>query len=129
MRRLRRMCSLGLLAAVLASAPVLAQEAHVVTPTELDELVSERADAADADRAALEAFLDRPEVQRIATQAGLDLRTAASAVAVLDEEEAERLAAKARDLDEALAGGQDYVVISTTALIIALLILLIIVAS
>ncbi len=129
MRTLRRMCSLGLLTAVLVSAPALAQEAHVVTPAELDELVTERADAADADRAALHAFLQRPDVQRIATQAGVDFRTAASGVAVLDDEEAGRLAAQARDLDEALAGGQDYVVISTTALIIALLILLIIVAS
>lgn len=129
METLRRIGGLALLAATLAFAPAAAQEAHVLSSEEIEGLVAERAAEADVDREALRAFLDRPEVRRIADDAGIDLQRAASAVATLEDGEAERLAIQARSLDEALAGGQDYVVISTTALIIALLILLIIVAS
>lgn len=119
----------ALLLLLLLAPPVFAQDAHVVAPEEMDGMVAERSQAADADRATLRAFLERPEVRRAGAVAGIDLRKAESAVAVLSEEDARRLADRALELDKALAGGSDVIVISTTTLIIALLILLIILVA
>lgn len=119
--------AVGALTAVSLAAPraVAAQEAHAATPEELEALVVRRTEAVDADREALRAVLQRPEVRRVARTAGLDIRRAESAVAVLDAEEVERLAPTVRQVEEALAGGAN-VVIPITTLIIALLILIII---
>lgn len=106
-----------------------AQEAHAVTGAELEALASERAAAVDADREAIRTLLRHPEVRRIAEGAGVDLQRAEDAVDVLDADEAANLAPRARDLNEALVGGDNVIVISTTTLIIALLILLIILVA
>lgn len=120
--------AVGALTAVSLAAPraAAAQEAHAATPEELEALVVRRTEAVDADREALRAVLQRPEVRRVARTAGLDIRRAESAVAVLDAEEVERLAPTVREVEKALAGGANVIVISTTTLIIALLILIII---
>lgn len=108
--------------------PVLSQGAHTVSPAELDELVQRRVEARAADRATLEAFLGRPEVRRIAAGAGIDIRRAETAVALLAPEDAAALATQAKRLDPALAGG-DKIVISTTAVIIGLLVLILILVA
>lgn len=106
-----------------------AQEAHAVTGAELEALASERAAAVDADRDAIRTLLRHPEVRRIAEGAGVDIQRAEDAVDVLDADEAASLAPPARDLTEALIGGDNVIVISTTTLIIGLLILIIILVA
>ena len=73
--------------------------------------------------------LDHPEVAAVAGRAGLDLKRAASAVATLDAQQLAQVAAQARQVDEALAGGQSRIVISTTLVIIALLVLILIIVA
>lgn len=128
MRRLLVTTLLGLFALAPAAA-IQAQEVHAVTGAEMDAMVSERTAALDADREAIHALLRHPEVRSVARTAGLDMHRAESAVEVLEAEEVERLAPKARQLYGALTGGQSTIVISSTVLIIALLVLIIILVA
>ena len=104
-----------------------AQE-HAVSPEALDAIAVEKAATEQADREQLEAFLDRPEVRRIAAEAGLDVQTAASAVASLSAEEVADLSGQLAQAEAALAGGEA-VVISTTAIIIGLLLIILILVA
>lgn len=125
MRRLAVTPALAL-AALLLAGPAESQEEHAVTGAELEALVLERTEAAEADRTALRELLRHPRVRAVAEAVGLDVRRAEAAVEVLEPAEVERLAPRARELDRALAGGASTIVISTTTLIIALLVLILI---
>lgn len=72
-------------------------------------------------------LLDRPEVEAIAGDAGLDLRRAQTAIATLDGQELTELTAQARQVERALVGGQSTVTISTTTIIIGLLVLILLI--
>jgi len=65
------------------------------------------------------------DVRQIAGSAGRDLEGASAAAAVLSGPSLERMAAQAREVNAALAGGDSKIVISATALIIILLIIII----
>jgi hypothetical protein len=120
---------LGLGALLALSGPVAAQQAHVVSSSEIDRAVRRKATPAAADRAALRRLLARPEASHLANRYGLDLQRARDAVATLDGAELAELGARARRIDAGLAGGNDTIVISTTTLIIALLVLIIILVA
>jgi hypothetical protein len=60
---------------------------------------------------------------------GIDLRRAEGAIATLSEQDVAQVAAQARQVDEALAGGASTLVISTTTIIIALLIVILIIVA
>ena len=72
-------------------------------------------------------LLERPEVQAVAGDIGLDLRRAQSAVSTLDAQQLSTIAAQASQVEQALAGGQSSITISTTLIIIGLLVLILIV--
>ena len=63
-----------------------------------------------ADREALLRVLGS-EVKTVAEHAGLDLRRATSAVSSLEGEELTQVAAQARQVEEALTGGQSKVIL------------------
>jgi hypothetical protein len=73
--------------------------------------------------------LDHPEVKSVAGRAGIDLRSVANAVAILDANDLAAVAAQAQQVEQALAGGQSRVVISTTAIIIGLLVLVLLIVA
>jgi hypothetical protein len=73
--------------------------------------------------------LRHSEVARLASQIGLDLKRAESAITTLDGQELADLAARARDVDQALAGGQRSITISTTLIIIGLLLLILLIVA
>jgi hypothetical protein len=106
------------------SAP---QTQHVAPQGQLDAVVQEHANATDRDRDAIRMFLQRDDVKAIAGKAGIDIRRAESAVAAMDPAELASLAAQARHAQQALAGGQSKVTISTTTIIIALLVLILLI--
>lgn len=109
--------------------PVHAQTSHAAPQSALDAAVQDHAAASVADRETVLRLLERPEVQAIAGDLGLDLRRAQSAVATLEGGQLADLAAQARQAEQALAGGQSRVVISTTLIIIALLVLILIIVA
>lgn len=122
-RALRPMI-VALLALIAVPAGLRAQDAHVVDEAELRHAVAADADRAEADREAIRDVLARSDVQAVAERMGLDLEEARSALPTLSDEEASRLAERARQVDDQLAAGQESFTISTTWIIIGLLILI-----
>ena len=107
---------------------VHAQTSHAAPQSALDAAVQEHAADAASDRETVARLLQRPEVQAIAGDLGLDLRRAESAVATLDGQQLTELAAQARQAEQALAGGQS-VTISAIWIIIGLLLLILLILA
>lgn len=119
---------LALLLCVAIAAPrVGAQSSHVASQAAIDEALQQHLSAVQADRDVVLRLLERPDVRALAGDLGLDLQRARAAISTLEGRELGELAARARAIDEALAGGQSSVTISTTLLIIGLLVLIILI--
>ena len=110
-------------------APVQSPASHTASQSAIDAALQQHVSSAAADRADLLRVLANPEVKAVADKAGLDLRRAATAVASLEGEQLSQVAAQARQVDQALAGGQSRVVLSTTVIIIALLVLILLIVA
>ena len=123
-------CVLVILLSIVTAMPrVQAQASHTANQSAIDAALQAHVSSTAADRADLLRVLANPEVKAVADKAGLDLRRASTAVASLDGQDLAQLAAQARQVDEALAGGQSRIVISTTVIIIALLVLILLIVA
>jgi predicted Zn-dependent protease len=118
-----------LLSIVVAMPRVQAQASHTASQSAIDAALQEQVSSAAADRADVQRVLANPEVKAAADAAGIDLRRASTAVASLEGEQLSQVAAQARQVDQALAGGQSRIVISTTVIIIALLVLILLIVA
>jgi hypothetical protein len=117
---------------IQASSPGRDQSAappHIAGQADLDAAVQEHARATDRDRETVRLFLQRADVRAIAGKYGVDIRRAESAVAAMDTSEVANIASQARTANDALAGGQGSVTISTTAIIIGLLVLILLIVA
>jgi hypothetical protein len=122
--------SLAMALTVVAVVPRAdAQEIHTASQAALEAAVQQHVGASAADRETVLRVLEREEVRKIAGEAGFDVRRAASAVATLEGQDLADLAARARQIEQELAGGQSTITISTTLIIIALLIIILIVLA
>jgi hypothetical protein len=108
---------------------IQAQASHAASQSAIDAALQQHVSSAAADRADVLRVLANPEVKAVADKAGLDLRKATTAIATLDGQELAQVAAHARQVDQALAGGQSKVVISTTMIIIILLVLILLIVA
>jgi hypothetical protein len=118
------------LLAILAAAPrVIAQASHAAPPSAMDAALQQHAAASDADRQAVQRLLERDEIKTVAGSAGIDLKTAREAVATMSAADLARVSAQAQQVEQALAGGQSRITISTTFLIIALLLLIVLILA
>lgn len=113
--------------AVIPSAH--AQTSHAAPQSVLDAAVQDHVATSAADRETVLRLLERPEVQAVAGDVGLDLRRAQTAISTLDGQQLTELAAQAQQVERALAGGQSTVVISTTLIIIVLLVVILLVVA
>jgi hypothetical protein len=118
-----------LLSIVIAMPRIQAQASHTASQSAIDAALQQHVSSAAADRADVLRVLANPEVKAIADKAGLDLRKAATAVASLEGQQLTEIAAQARQADQALAGGQSHVTISTTMIIIGLLVLILLIVA
>ncbi|MGH9346258.1 MAG: PA2779 family protein [Vicinamibacterales bacterium] len=122
-----------LLCILLAIPPAAAQQppagSHAAPAAAIDQALQQHLGAIDADRAVVQRLLERPDVRALAAEIGLDVRRAQTAVAALDAGQLADLAAQARQAEQALAGGQGSVRISTTLIIIALLVLILLIVA
>jgi hypothetical protein len=82
-----------------------------------------------ADRERVQRLLEHPAIQAVAADLGVDLRRAQSAVSTFDADELSRLAQQTSRVEQALAGGQSSITISTTMIIIGLLVLILIIVA
>ena len=104
MRRIVSIFAILLMAA--AAAPRLqAQTAHAAPLSVLDVAVQQHVDTTAADREAVLRVLRNADVKAVAERAGIDLRRANSAVSTLHGDDLARVAAQARQVENALAGG------------------------
>src|SRR5688572_6695436 len=121
---------LAILLTLAAAAPQLhAQSPHVASQAALDAAIQQHVNQTAAQREAVLEVLGRDEVKAVAGKAGIDLTTAAAAVATLQGEQLAAAAAQAQQVNDALAGGQSRIVISTTVIIIALLVIILLVVA
>ena len=121
---------LAILLTLAAAAPRLhAQSTHVASQAMLDAAIQQHVDDTAAQRAAVLRVLDRDEVKTVAGRVGIDLTTAATAVATMQGQELAAAATQAQQVERALAGGASTVVISTTTIIIALLVIILLVVA
>lgn len=121
----------SVLAVLFVSAlwlPVSAQE-HAADQATLDQAVADHVRQKADDRETIRRVLELEQVRKVAESAGLDLRRAQTAVAALDDSEVALLAANARSVNDALAGGQGTIEISTTAIIVILLLLILLIVA
>lgn len=122
-----------LLGMLMAVPGVAAQQppagAHAAPAAAIDQALQQHVSAIETDRAVVQRLLERPDVQALAGEIGLDVRRAQAAVATLDGEQLSDLAARARLADQSLAGGQSRITISTTLIIIALLVLILLIVA
>lgn len=129
MHTFRQILVVPLMLCLAVSVPAFAQERHVIDPSLLATTIDQHVAQQDADRSAIRQALDRPEVQQVAQQFGIDLGRMNTSVATLAGTDLERAAAAARQVNGALAGGASTVVISTTTIIIALLVLILLIVA
>jgi len=109
--------------------PANAQSSHTAPMSALESAVHEHVASNAADREAVLRLIARPEVQAVAGDVGIDLRRVESAVGTLEGSQLAEVAAQARQADQALAGGQSRISISTTVIIIALLVIILIIVA
>ncbi len=121
--------TLAALVASIAAAPRAEAQTHTASQAALDAALQQHVSTSTADRELVLRLLERDEVKKVAGEAGLDLRRAASAVATLDGQDLATVAAQARQVERSLAGGQSTITISTTVIIIALLIIILVVVA
>jgi pyruvate/2-oxoglutarate dehydrogenase complex dihydrolipoamide acyltransferase (E2) component len=119
----------GLTCILTLTPPAAAQSTHAAPPSAIDQALQQHVDSADADRALVQRVLEQPVVRALAAELGLDVRRAQSAIATLQGEQLTRLAAQAHLVEQALAGGQSRITISTTLIIIALLVLILLIVA
>jgi hypothetical protein len=118
-----------LLMVLIAVPRADAQTSHAASQAAIDSALQQHVASQTVDREAILRVLDHPEVKGVAERAGLDLRRATTAVATLDATQLAQVAAQAQQVEQALAGGQSRIVISTTLIIIALLVLILIIVA
>jgi len=124
-----RISVIALLSVIVLSLPAAAQQSRTADQAILDQAIAEHVRQTTDDREAVLRVLENDQVRRLAGQMGVDLKRAEAAVATLGDAELGAMAAQARAVNDALAGGQSSVTISTTLIIIGLLILILIIVA
>ncbi len=109
--------------------PAAAQSTHAAPQSAIDAALQQKTSEADADRNVVLRLLERPELQALAGEMGLDLRRAKDAISTLEGRQLTDLAAQANQVEQSLAGGQSRITVSTTLLIIGLLLLIVLILA
>ena len=127
MRRLS--WALAIMLALLAGSTGTALAQQVRPADDGQPLEFAEPDQQAADRRALEDFLGREEVQRVARTSGVDLGEAEQGLLALDGERLSSAADQARAIDRELGAAQGEIRLSATVIIIILLLIIIIVVA
>jgi hypothetical protein len=126
---LRQLLAVLLILLTIATGSAVADERHVIDPTQLAAAMRQHVGAQDIDRAAVREALARPDVQRVAASIGVDLNRVTSSVDTLSGRELQQAAMTARQINQSLVGGASSITISTTTIIILLLVLIVLILA
>lgn len=126
---MRSLTSVLTLAILCGAAPDQTRAQDAATPDLHDELRTMVAEPAPADRhrQTVRDFLERPDVEIVAEERGLDVATARGAVQMMDDQAVADLARHVRTLDDEadLIGGNTIIISSTTIIIVLLILILV----
>jgi pyruvate/2-oxoglutarate dehydrogenase complex dihydrolipoamide acyltransferase (E2) component len=125
----RFVCVLTIAFSLLGASRGSAQSSHAASRSALEAAVQAQVQSVETERARVERLLARPDVRAIAERAGIDMRSVGSAVKTMDQDALQRVAGQALAAEQALAGGQSSITISTTAIIIGLLVLILLIVA
>lgn len=123
--RFRSLLVATLIVSLLAASPAWAQQ-HVVNRADLRQSMVDKAASDAAKRDVIRDVLRHDAARDVADRYNLDLSQAERAIATLDGEQLESLAASAQLVDTELAGEQTYITISLTVLLLIVIIVLLI---
>jgi hypothetical protein len=118
-----------ILVASLIATPLYAQQAHVLGPDALQQLLAAHADRDRTERETVMRVVGDPRVVEVAQKLGLTPAGVETAVAALESDDLRTVAAQAEQVEQGLAGGASTVTISTTTVIIGLLVLILILVA
>lgn len=121
------LASVVLLLSLSAGVGAAAEPDHIVTGLEIQSQIDQKLHSESADRQAIRDLLARPEVQRIAGSAGLNLQKADAAVGVLSGPELSRLATQARQANSDILGGKT-ITMTWTMVILVVVALVVLIA-
>jgi hypothetical protein len=125
--RLAERTVIFLLSLTLLGPTLSAQQSHVVDPNTLDQALAQSAGDAAAKRQTVITALRQTQVREVAQRLGLDLARAEAAIP-LEGMMLDQLAARAQQVNEAIAGGQT-VRLNLLWIIIGLLILILVIVA
>jgi hypothetical protein len=97
---------------------------HVVGSVEIQARIDRQLDQDGADRQAIQDLLGQPGVRQVAESAGLDVKRAQAAAALLSGPELQSLAASAREANAGIGGDRTITITATTLIIILLVVIL-----
>jgi hypothetical protein len=124
MPTLRKPLALALsLLLLAASAPMATAADHVASATDIQRALRQSTQA-DQQRATILGLLQRSEMRELMGRAGLELRSAESAVRTLSGGELTRLADYAGQAEQQLAGGSQTITISVVTLLLIVIIII-----
>jgi hypothetical protein len=109
-------------------SPVLAGQ-HVLDSTQLATILSEEANTSTAQRAAVHDALTRPQVRRVASALGIDIRTLNATVEALGGNDLDKAAHLARQINSQGVPGPSSITVSTTTIVVVLLLLILVVVT
>jgi hypothetical protein len=114
-----------LIVSLLAASPAWAQQ-HVVSQSDLQQAMIDKAASDAASRELVLSVLRHEAARDVAERMSLDLTRAEQAVATLDGEQLAAVAASAQVVDAELSGEATYVTLSLTALLLIIIIIILV---
>jgi hypothetical protein len=118
-----RLYIFAIAACILCVTPAFAEE-HVVPSAELQQSLDSAAETRRQNEADLQRLVAHEEVQQAAEAAGIDPEQVREAIPQLDDETLAELAARARELEDDVAGGFIGGIIIILVLVVLLAVLL-----
>ncbi len=111
-------------ASLLWSSSAMAQQAHVASPSVMQQAIAAQAATDQQNRDVVLSVLHQSRVREIAANLGLNVTDAEAAVSTLNSADLARVAGPAHMVDAQLAGGDVIVISVTTLLLIVILVVL-----
>ena len=128
MQLLQKLLLIPLILVTAFPSAVGAQVRHAADPAEMAAAIAQHIANRDADRAAIREAFGRSEVHEAVARAGLDVEQLARLAETMSGSTLEEAGAMARQVNQALVGGQSTIVISTTTVLIVLLVVIVLLA-
>ncbi len=100
-----KLASVLLLGSVVAAAPVMVAQDHVVPPAQIQKDVSNASAVRQLHEQQLKSFLSRKEIQNAMKSEGVNPKQVTNAVSQLSDAELTRLAARTQKAQRDFAGG------------------------